>query len=84
MELKTDFSYPAGITITRGGRVWIVDSIRQVVKCLTEDGEFITMIGGFGSEPGDMKYPSSVASDGDTLLVVAEKNGNRYQQFVIK
>jgi DNA-binding beta-propeller fold protein YncE len=83
-ESKGDFSYPAGLAMTKGGRIWIVDSLRQVVKCVSPDGDFVTMIGGLGFRPGDMNYPSAVASDGDTLLFVAERIGNRFQQFVIK
>jgi hypothetical protein len=80
---KTDFSFAAGVVSMRGGRIWIVDTIRQVVKCFNQDGEFVTMIGGYGFGPGDMRYPSAVASDGDTLLIVAEREGKRYQQFSI-
>jgi len=82
-EDKDDFSYAAGVTIA-GGRLWVVDGIRQVVKCLSLDGQFITMIGGLGVKPGDMNHPSAVSSDGDSMLVVAERLGNRFQQFVIK
>jgi len=81
---KIDFSYAAGVVATRGGRLWIVDTLRQVVKCLTEEEQFVMMIGGFGTGPGDMVYPAAVASDGDSILVVAEKNGNRFQQFIVK
>ncbi|HBC46513.1 MAG TPA: hypothetical protein DCZ43_05660 [candidate division Zixibacteria bacterium] len=81
---QNDFSFPCGVAMTSGGRIWIVDQLRQVVKCLTSSGEYITMIGGLGNKPGDMYYPSAVTSDGDSLLVVAEKNGNRFQQFLIR
>jgi DNA-binding beta-propeller fold protein YncE len=83
-EEKMDFSFPASVAVTRGGRIWIVDSLRQVVKCLTENGEFVTMIGGYGTKPGEMVYPAAITSDGDSVLVVAEKNGNRFQQFLIR
>lgn len=81
---KNDFSLPSGIVTTSGGRIWIADQLRQVVKCVDSDGKFITMIGGLGVKPGDMSYPSAISSDGDSLLIVAEKNGNRFQQFVIR
>jgi DNA-binding beta-propeller fold protein YncE len=82
-ENKVDFSYAAGIAST-AGRIWVVDGLRQVVKCLTPDGQFVTMIGGLGVNPGDLYHPSALTSDGDSLLFVAERLGNRYQQFVIK
>jgi tripartite motif-containing protein 71 len=81
---KNDFSLACGVVTTAGGRVWVADQLRQVVKCVGPDGKFITMIGGLGNKPGDLSYPSAVASDGDTLLIIAEKNGNRFQQFVIR
>ena len=81
---KNDFSLACAVVTTGGGRVWVADQLRQVVKCVSPDGQFITMIGGLGNKPGDMSYPSAIASDGDTLLIVAEKNGNRFQQFVIR
>jgi hypothetical protein len=80
---KSDFSFAAGVVSMRGGRIWIVDTIRQVVKCFDQNGEYVTMIGGYGFGPGDMCYPSAIASDGDTLLLVAEREGKRYQQFNI-
>jgi DNA-binding beta-propeller fold protein YncE len=82
-ENKGDFSYASGIAVV-GDRLWVVDGLRQVVKCLTLEGQFITMVGGLGFRPGDMNHPSAVASDGDTLLFVAERLGNRFQQFIIK
>jgi tripartite motif-containing protein 71 len=81
---QADFSLPSGVATTAGGRIWVVDQLRQVVKCLSATGEYETMIGGMGSAPGAMYYPSALASDGDSLLIVAEKNGNRFQQFVIR
>ena len=81
---KNDFSLACGVATTAGGRVWVADQLRQVVKCVTPDGKFITMIGGLGNQPGDLSYPSAVTSDGDSLLIIAEKNGNRFQEFVIR
>ncbi len=81
---KNDFSFPSGVVMTSSGRIWIVDQLRQVVKCVNDSGAFITMIGGLGYAPGDMCYPSGAASDGDSTLVVVEKNGNRFQQFIIR
>jgi hypothetical protein len=81
---QTDFSLPSGVVTTAGGRIWVVDQLRQVIKCLSGSGEYVTMIGGLGNAPGDMYYPVAAASDGDSLLIVLEQNGNRFQQFVIK
>jgi tripartite motif-containing protein 71 len=81
---KNDFSLPCGVVMTSNGRIWIVDQLRQIVKCVNDSGAYITMIGGFGNAPGDMCYPSGAASDGDSTLVVVEKNGNRFQRFIIR
>lgn len=74
-----NFAVPAGIAVMRDGRLWIVDTIRQVVSCFDQEGNLLTMMGGKGSQPGAFEYPSAVATDGESRLFVLERQGNRYQ-----
>jgi hypothetical protein len=41
------------------------------------------MLGGKGVRPGDMLFPTSVASDGSRRLYVLERVGARFQEFEI-
>lgn len=76
-----NFSFPLGIVVMANGDIWVLDSIRQVASCFSNDREFVTYIGGRGSHPGAFDFPSAMATDGVNLLFVLERAGNRYQCF---
>jgi DNA-binding beta-propeller fold protein YncE len=76
-----NFSYPTGIALMSNGDIWIADAIRQIASRFSRDGQFLSYIGGKGIEVGALRYPSSIASDGDKLLFVLERVGQRYQCF---
>ncbi len=77
-----NFSHPHGIATTVNGDIWIVDSIRQVVKHFDREGRYIDMLGGFGVNAGDLLYPNGIAGDGMEKLFVLERVGSRYQYFL--
>jgi len=79
-----NFSLPHGIATTANGDIWVVDSIRQVVKRFDKEGRFLDMLGGFGINAGDLLYPMGVAGDGAGRLFVLERVGSRYQSFRVK
>ncbi len=77
-----NFSHPHGIATTANGDIWIVDSIRQVVKHFDKDGNYVDMLGGFGVNAGDLLYPNGIAGNGSDKLFVLERVGSRYQYFL--
>jgi DNA-binding beta-propeller fold protein YncE len=78
-----NFSHPHGIATTANGDIWIVDSIRQVVKHFDREGRYIDMLGGFGVNAGDLLYPNGLTGDGLEKLFVLERVGSRYQYFLV-
>lgn len=83
---RTDFSMPSGIDLltdpqTGEQLVFVTDALRQVVKVLTRNGEFVSNIGGFGAKLGEFRYPSSVVANGLGDFFIVEKGGNRIQAF---
>jgi sugar lactone lactonase YvrE len=44
-------------------------------------GTFITIWGGFGSDPGRFNFPAGVALDGDRNVLVVDGGNNRVQKF---
>lgn len=74
-----NFAFPAGLVVMNNGDLWVVDTIRQVISRFDQEGKLLTMIGGKGSQPGAFEYPSAVATDGESLLFVLERQGGRYQ-----
>jgi hypothetical protein len=76
-----DFSYPSAILCAEDGTLWIADQLRQAVKHMTADGEFIELIGGFGNNPGDLRYPIALAGNGVDEIYVCERVGRRIQRY---
>lgn len=77
----SNFSHPHGVATTSGGEIWVVDSIRQVVKRFDHEGRFIEMRGGFGVRAGDLLYPNGISGNGADRLFLLERVGRRYQSF---
>lgn len=85
---KQDLTYPVGfgfLADENGGEYLLVaDGLRQTTKVYTASGEFFTMIGGAGSEPGSVQYPSGLVSDGVATFYVLERVGGRIQKYEIR
>lgn len=85
---RGDVSFPAGITVmeTSSGniRIWVADGLRQVIKVFDETGEFSEVVGGYGFNPGEFRYPSDIADLGGGAFCVVERIGNRIQRFQTK
>jgi hypothetical protein len=79
-----NFSHPHGVVTTAGGDIWVVDSIRQVIKRFDRTGRFLEMHGGFGVNAGDLLYPVGIAGNGRDRFVVLERVGARYQSFTVE
>lgn len=79
-----NFSYPSGVTVTSDGRIWVSDAIRQNVQVFDANGGLLGAFGGPGRSPGRFTAPMALASAGDTLLAVAERDGNRFQLMRIR
>jgi tripartite motif-containing protein 71 len=79
-----NFSYPSGVTVTSDGRIWVSDAIRQNVQVFDANGSLLGAFGGPGRSPGRFTAPMALASLGDSLLAIAERDGNRFQLMKIR
>jgi sugar lactone lactonase YvrE len=78
-----NFSFPAGIAVLDNGDMWVVDSIRQIAARFSPEGDLKTWIGGMGGGLGSFNFPSAITTDGNDLVFVVERGGNRYQCFQV-
>ncbi len=85
---KTDLSMASGVAADRDStglvRFWICDALRQVVKVINQNGEFISNVGGFGVGPGQYQYPSGLAAGRNNTFYISERIGARIQKFKLK
>ncbi len=85
---RQDLTFPAGfgfLSDGQGGRfILILDELRQTVKVYLGTGDFFTMIGAYGRQPGFFQYPIGIASDGSSTFYVVERSGRRIQKYQIR
>lgn len=71
---------PNAIAAVSDGEVYVVDSRRNVVKHYAADGTFLRRIGGTGTEPGQLMFPSPIAVDRDRVII-GDQGNHRIQMF---
>ncbi len=76
-----NFSLPEAVAFDAKGRLVIVDALRHEIKLFTVEGRFLDRFGGLGTRPGQVAFPSDVATDGRDRVYVAERGGGRIQVF---
>jgi tripartite motif-containing protein 71 len=76
-----NFSLPEAAVFDAKGRLVIVDALRHEIKLFTVEGRFLDRFGGLGTRPGQVAFPSDVATDGRDRIYVAERGGGRVQVF---
>ena len=84
------FNTPIDLVVDGQGRVYVVDSYRNVapadpgtgaVQVFDADGRFLAEWGERGAEPGQLDDPFGIGLDPDGTLLVAEFDNNRVQRF---
>ena len=71
------------VATTADGRIWVLDTLRQVVQVYDLRGAFLGRVGGLGQEAGAFYFPSALATNGKTRLYVVERVGARLTTFRI-
>ncbi|MFZ5916607.1 MAG: flippase activity-associated protein Agl23 [Chloroflexota bacterium] len=72
---------PRGIAVDGQGRVLVADTGNKRLQVFSAGGEYLTMFGGAGAEPGQMNEPVGVAVGADGRVYVADTWNRRVQVF---
>jgi len=73
---------PRGITIRDDGSYVVADAMASHIVHISATGKVLGTFGRYGSEPGELNFPTDVDAEG-SRLVVAEKGGDRVQVLVL-
>ena len=74
-------AHPAGIAVTAGGNLWVVDENNKRLEQFSQSGEFIGSFGSAGTGNGQFSRPTDVAIDAKGNLWVTDAGSNRIQTF---
>lgn len=77
------FSQPDAVVATPDARLWVTDMMRHNVQVFDSAGTLLGAVGS-GQDPGDIFYPSALASDGRGLFALVESGGNRLRLMWIR
>ena len=75
------FAHPAGIAVTTGGNIWVVDENNKRLEQFSQSGEFIASFGSAGAGNGQFARPTDVAIDAKGNLWVTDAGNNRIETF---
>ena len=77
------FFQPAGVGVSGGGRVHVLDGGNRRVQVFDADGQFLFKFGSGGSGPGQFGFPAigSLAVDAAGLVYVVDHGNRRVQVF---
>jgi tripartite motif-containing protein 71 len=71
---------PLGIALAPGG-VYVADAQRHQIVHFRRDGSFVGAFGSEGTGPGELLFPSGMATDPAGNLLVADRVNHRVQRF---
>ena len=74
-------SLPSDVSVTKNGKVCIVDGGNDRIVIFTNSGRFDTTIGSSGSSRGQFNGPVGIATDAKGQIYVADKGNHRIQIF---
>ena len=77
-----EFLSPRNLAIGPDGRIYVADSGNHRIQVFDEDGQFLTSWGSFGSDPGLLNEPWSLALD-DEYVYVTDTWNYRIQKFTL-
>jgi sugar lactone lactonase YvrE len=72
---------PSAVAVDGTGRILLAYPNRHAVHIVGETQEMETLVGGFGSAPGELSNPAGVAFAADGAFFVADQGNQRLQRF---
>lgn len=79
---KGEFGMPGDIAIAPNGYIYVTDSPNNVVKVYTPEGTFQFSFGGYGTNTGQMIFPTGITCDNTNQeIYVVDHNNGRVHVF---
>jgi hypothetical protein len=77
-----EFRLPGSIAVASNGSIYVTDSFQNNVKVYLPNGTFSFSFGGYGTNPGQMIFPTGIAADNaNQEIYLADHNNARVEVF---
>jgi len=78
---ETGGETPRALAVDHAGRILLAETTRHRVRLVDEGQRTETVVGGFGTRPGELQRPLGVAFASDGAFFVADTGHGRIQRF---
>ena len=76
-----EFNFPTNLSVDRGGRLYVTDTLNFRVQIFGADGAFVASIGTQGDGPGHLNRAKGVGVDSEGHVYIADTSFNNFQIF---
>ena len=76
-----EFNFPTNLSVDRGGRLYVTDTLNFRVQIFDEAGAFVAAIGTQGDGPGHLNRAKGVGVDSEGHVYIADTSFNNFQIF---
>ena len=70
------------VALGPGDEIFVADACNHRVQVFAPDGSLRRVLGGPGTEPGQLRYPYGIAVDARGGVFVVDSGNTRVQQFI--
>ena len=72
---------PRYLALDNRGHVLLSDRLGHQICVYTVRGDLVNRFGGFGSNPGEVRFPNGIAVDSEGNIFVCDTSNHRIQKF---
>lgn len=80
-DIMHDFNFPSDVSVSRDGKIFVVDGVNNKIKIFNPDGVFISAFGKGGEEDGQFNSPLGIDIDDSDRVFIADSGNHRVQIF---
>ncbi|MBI4697702.1 MAG: NHL repeat-containing protein [Nitrospirae bacterium] len=81
LDITGNFSEPSDVSVSKDGRVYIVDGVNNSVKVFNQNGKHVFSFGKIGSGNGEFRSPLGIDVDSSGRVYIADSGNRRIQIF---
>ena len=80
-DISHGFSEPSDVSVSKDGRIHVVDGVNNKIKIFNLAGKFVSAFGIKGQANGQFKYPLGIDIDDASRIYIADSGNHRVQIF---
>ncbi len=80
-DITHEFSQPSDVSVSKAGKIYVVDGVNNKIKVFDKDGRFAFSFGSRGSLRGQLNFPLGIDIGDSGKVYIADSGNHRVQIF---